>query len=207
RARDVAEAAARRRKPRWSGLLGDGRRRRDAAPHSRRARHHDRVGGAHHGHAHARGRPCGRARSRREDRRGQAAGGRRRPARRRGVSRREGRARLMLALRNVTAGYGAFTALWDVSLDVAAGEAVAVVGPNGAGKTTLLRVISGMIAPRAGSFSFENAQLTGRPAYEVVARGIAHVPEGRRIFPMLSVADNLKMGAYLKTARRAYAES
>jgi len=113
----------------------------------------------------------------------------------------------MLALRHVTAGYGAFTALWDVSLDVAAGEAVAVVGPNGAGKTTLLRVISGMIAPRAGELSFEGAPLTGRPAYEVVARGIAHVPEGRRIFPTLTVADNLKMGAYLKPARRAYAES
>jgi branched-chain amino acid transport system ATP-binding protein len=113
----------------------------------------------------------------------------------------------MLALRNVTAGYGAFTALWDVSLDVAAGEAVAVVGPNGAGKTTLLRVISGMIAPRAGELSFEGAPLTGRPAYEVVARGIAHVPEGRRIFPMLTVADNLRMGAYLRPARRVYAES
>ena len=113
----------------------------------------------------------------------------------------------MLALRHVTAGYGAFTALWDVSLDVAAGEAVAVVGPNGAGKTTLLRVISGMIAPREGELSFEGARLTGRPAYEVVARGIAHVPEGRRIFPTLTVADNLKMGAYLKPARRGYAES
>jgi branched-chain amino acid transport system ATP-binding protein len=64
-----------------------------------------------------------------------------------------------------------------------------------------------MIAPRAGTLSFEGAALTGRPAYEVVARGIAHVPEGRRIFPMLTVADNLKMGAYLRTARRAYAES
>jgi branched-chain amino acid transport system ATP-binding protein len=113
----------------------------------------------------------------------------------------------MLELRHVTAGYGAFTALWDVSLHVATGEAVAVVGPNGAGKTTLLRVISGMIAPRIGELAFEGASLTGRPAYEVVARGIAHVPEGRRIFPTLTVADNLKMGAYLKTARRAYAES
>jgi len=64
-----------------------------------------------------------------------------------------------------------------------------------------------MIAPRAGSLSFEGAALTGRPAYEVVARGIAHVPEGRRIFPMLTVADNLKMGAYLRPARRVYAES
>src|SRR2546423_14987981 len=64
-----------------------------------------------------------------------------------------------------------------------------------------------MIAPGVGELSSEGAPLTGRPAYEVVARGIAHVPEGRRIFPTLTVADNLKMGAYLKPARRAYAES
>jgi branched-chain amino acid transport system ATP-binding protein len=97
--------------------------------------------------------------------------------------------------------------LWDVSLRVDAGEAVAVVGPNGAGKTTLMRVISGLIAPRAGELSFEGHAIGGRPAYEVVARGIAHVPEGRRIFPALSVADNLKMGAFLPAARRKFAES
>ncbi|HXG14842.1 MAG TPA: ABC transporter ATP-binding protein [Calidithermus sp.] len=113
----------------------------------------------------------------------------------------------MLVLRQVTAGYGHFTALWDVSLEVAAGEAVAVVGPNGAGKTTLLRVISGVIAPRAGALLFEGQPLTGRPAHEVVARGIAHVPEGRRLFPALTVADNLKMGAFLPAARRHYRES
>ncbi len=113
----------------------------------------------------------------------------------------------MLELTGVTAGYGHFTALWDVGLRVAAGEAVAVVGPNGAGKTTLLRVISGVIPPRGGSLVFEGTALGGRPAHEVVARGIAHVPEGRRLFPRLSVADNLKMGAYLPRARAAYAES
>jgi branched-chain amino acid transport system ATP-binding protein len=101
----------------------------------------------------------------------------------------------MLVLRDVTAGYGHFTALWGVSLEVAAGEAVAVVGPNGAGKTTLLRVISGVIAPRSGALVFEGQAMTGRPAHEVVARGIAHVPEGRRLFPGLTVEDNLKMGA------------
>ncbi len=113
----------------------------------------------------------------------------------------------MLAVDNVTAGYGAFTALWDVSLRVAAGEAVAVVGPNGAGKTTLMRVISGMIAPRAGAIAFEGQAVGGRPAYDIVGRGIAHVPEGRRIFPALTVADNLKMGAFLPAARRQYGES
>ena len=113
----------------------------------------------------------------------------------------------MLELTSVTAGYGAFTALWDVSLRVATNEAVAVVGPNGAGKTTLLRVISGLIAPRAGTLTFEGAPIGGRPAYEIVGHGIAHVPEGRRIFPALTVADNLKMGAFLPAARKRFAES
>jgi branched-chain amino acid transport system ATP-binding protein len=113
----------------------------------------------------------------------------------------------MLELRDVTAGYGAFTALWNVSLRVQAGEAVAVVGPNGAGKTTLMRAISGMIPIRAGELVFEGASVGGRPAHEIVARGIAHVPEGRRIFPALTVADNLRMGAFLPDARRRYAES
>ena len=113
----------------------------------------------------------------------------------------------MLELSQVTAGYGAFTALWDVSLRVSQGEAVAVVGPNGAGKTTLLRAISGLIAPRAGRIAFEGAELAGRPAYEIVAHGIAHVPEGRRLFPQLTVAENLKMGAFLPSARAHFRES
>ena len=113
----------------------------------------------------------------------------------------------MLELREITAGYGQFTALWDVSLRVDAGEAVAVVGPNGAGKTTLLRVISGLIASRAGSLAFDGAALTGLPAHQIVAHGIAHVPEGRRLFPALTVADNLKMGAFLPAARARFAES
>jgi branched-chain amino acid transport system ATP-binding protein len=113
----------------------------------------------------------------------------------------------MLELARVTAGYGAFTALWDASLRVGTGEAVAVVGPNGAGKTTLLRVISGLIGPRSGSVLFEGAELAGRPAYDVVARGIAHVPEGRRLFPRLTVAENLKMGAFLPSARARFRES
>src|SRR5438132_13969834 len=102
----------------------------------------------------------------------------------------------MLELGQVTAGYGHFTALWDVSLRVAEGEAVAVVGPNGAGKTTLLRVISGLIAPRSGRITFEGAEVAGHPAYDIVAHGVAHVPEGRRLFPGLTVADPLKMGAF-----------
>jgi len=113
----------------------------------------------------------------------------------------------MLELRDITAGYGHFTALWDANLRVDTGEAVAVVGPNGAGKTTLLRVISGVIAPRSGDLVFEGQSLAGRPAHAIVGHGIAHVPEGRRLFPGLSVADNLKMGAFLHSARRAYRDN
>jgi branched-chain amino acid transport system ATP-binding protein len=113
----------------------------------------------------------------------------------------------MLELKNVTAGYGDFTALWDVNLRVVPAEAVAVVGPNGAGKTTLMRVISGLVKLRSGELSFEGVSLAGRRANEIVARGIAHVPEGRRIFPALTVADNLKMGAFLPSARRAFRDS
>jgi branched-chain amino acid transport system ATP-binding protein len=113
----------------------------------------------------------------------------------------------LLEVRGVTAGYGAFTALWDVSLSVAAGEAVAVVGPNGAGKTTLLRVVSGLLPVRAGELMLDGARLTGRGAHEIVARGIAHVPEGRRLFPALTVTDNLKMGAFLPAARQRFRES
>src|SRR5882724_832677 len=113
----------------------------------------------------------------------------------------------MLEIGNVTAGYGHFTALWDVSLRVDAGEAVAVVGPNGAGKTTLLRVISGLIPTRAGVLALDGTSLTGMAAHQIVAHGIAHVPEGRRLFPALTVADNLKMGAFLPAARAHHAES
>ena len=85
---------------------------------------------------------------------------------------------------------------------------MAVVGPNGAGKTTLLRVDLRAHRRRApGALTFEGAALAGRPAYEIVAHGIAHVPEGRRLFPALTVAENLKMGAFLPAARAHYRES
>ena len=113
----------------------------------------------------------------------------------------------MLEVAAVTAGYGEFTALWDVTLRVNAGEAVAVVGPNGAGKTTLMRVISGLVPIRAGDLRLDGRSFKGSPAHQIVARGIAHVPEGRRIFPRLSVEENLKMGGFLPTARRHYAET
>ena len=107
----------------------------------------------------------------------------------------------MLELKNINAGYGTFQALFDVSLSIQAGEAIAVIGPNGAGKTTLLRVISRLIEASAGDMHMEGLSYRDLPSHEVVGLGIAQVPEGRRLFPRLSVEDNLKMGAYTPLAR------
>ena len=112
----------------------------------------------------------------------------------------------MLEMKSVDAGYGTFQALFDVSLEVKAGEAVGVIGPNGAGKTTLMRVISGLIRPGAGVISMEGVDVLRTPEHRIVSLGIAHVPENRRLFPRLTVADNLKMGAFMPEARARYAE-
>jgi branched-chain amino acid transport system ATP-binding protein len=96
--------------------------------------------------------------------------------------------------------------LFDVSLDVSAGEAVGVIGPNGAGKTTLMRVISGLLPPLGGTMSFEGRPVGGIPAHRMVAHGIAHVPENRRLFPRLTVEDNLRIGAFIPSARRHFAD-
>jgi branched-chain amino acid transport system ATP-binding protein len=112
----------------------------------------------------------------------------------------------MLSIVGLSAEYRSFRALFDVSLDVAAGEAVAVLGPNGAGKTTLMRVISGMLRTRSGELSFEGRSLVGLKAPHIVAAGIAHVPENRRLFPKLTVEENLRMGAFLPAARAHFAE-
>jgi branched-chain amino acid transport system ATP-binding protein len=112
----------------------------------------------------------------------------------------------MLSLQSVSAGYGTFRALFDVSLKVEAGEAVGVIGPNGAGKTTLMRVISGLVPLSSGRMEMEGQALSGLPAHEIVRRGIAHVPENRRLFPLLTVEDNLRIGAYIPSARRQYSE-
>jgi branched-chain amino acid transport system ATP-binding protein len=112
----------------------------------------------------------------------------------------------MLELKSVSAGYGSFQALFDVSLKVDAGEAVAVIGPNGAGKTTLLRVISKLMEVTAGEVSMEGVSLNTVPAHRVIELGIAHVPENRRLFPRLTVEENLRIGAYPQAARARYAE-
>ena len=112
----------------------------------------------------------------------------------------------MLALDRVSAGYGAFQALFEVSLRIDAGEAVAVIGPNGAGKTTLLRTISKLIEPTGGTLSMEGRVYNDLPGHAVIGLGIAQVPEGRRLFPRLSVEDNLRMGAFTPAARARFAE-
>jgi branched-chain amino acid transport system ATP-binding protein len=110
----------------------------------------------------------------------------------------------LLALSGVSAGYGSFQALFAVTLSVAAGEAVAVIGPNGAGKTTLMRVISGLLPAQGGEVALDGRPMTGLPAHRIVAAGIAHVPENRRLFPRLTVEENLRMGAFVGSARRHF---
>ena len=110
----------------------------------------------------------------------------------------------MLEIKGLCAGYGGFQALFDVSLSVKAGEAIAVIGPNGAGKTTLLRAISRLIDATAGDIVMEGRRYNDLPAHEVVSLGIAQVPEGRRLFPRLTVEDNLMMGAFTPAARKHY---
>src|SRR5204863_10210750 len=108
----------------------------------------------------------------------------------------------MLALAGVDAGYGSFQALFGIDLEVRPGEAVGVIGPNGAGKTTLMRVVSGLIRPRRGTITMQGTDVVATPAHRIVSLGIAHVPENRRLFPRLTVEDNLKMGAFMPEARK-----
>jgi branched-chain amino acid transport system ATP-binding protein len=102
----------------------------------------------------------------------------------------------LLSVRGLSAFYGSFQALFDVSLEAAEGETVAIIGANGAGKTTLLRAIAGALAVPAAGVHFAGRPVGGRPAHELVDRGIVLVPEGRRIFPSLTVEENLLVGAY-----------
>ena len=112
----------------------------------------------------------------------------------------------MLKLQSIDAGYGTFQALFDTTLEVKAGEAVAVIGPNGAGKTTLMRVISGMIPPWSGTIDMESTDVVASPPHRIIELGIAHVPENRRLFPRLTVEGNLRMGAFTPSARAKFAQ-
>src|SRR4051794_910387 len=104
----------------------------------------------------------------------------------------------MLRLEGIDAGYGRVTAPRGVSLEVRPGELVSLIGANGAGKSTTLRSISGLLAPSAGRITWDGEVISGRSPREILARGIAHCPEGRRVFPHLTVRENLAMGALLR---------
>ncbi len=103
----------------------------------------------------------------------------------------------MLEIESVCAGYGAVVAVRDVSLRIDKGEFIALIGSNGAGKTTILRTISGLIRPFQGRIRFEGQRIDGLAPHRITCAGIAHVPEGRRVFPDLSVAENLEMGGFI----------
>jgi branched-chain amino acid transport system ATP-binding protein len=108
----------------------------------------------------------------------------------------------LLAAENIDVAYGDFQVLWDVSAHVDEGEIVALLGPNGAGKSTLMNTVSGLLRPRQGRVVFNGRRIDTLPAHQVVGEGIAHVLERRRLFPFLTVRDNLVLGAHHPAARR-----
>lgn len=109
----------------------------------------------------------------------------------------------MLTLSGISAGYGAVPAVSDVSIAVGEGEAVGLLGANGAGKSTTLRAISGLVRPTSGAITFLGHSIASLPAYKITELGIAHVPEGRQVFPELTVKENLEIGAYIPSAKAA----
>ncbi|HEY7249796.1 MAG TPA: ABC transporter ATP-binding protein [Methylomirabilota bacterium] len=113
----------------------------------------------------------------------------------------------LLRVDGIEVGYGDMTAVRDVSLEVREGETVALIGANGAGKTTTLRAVSGLLPLRHGRIEFEGERLDGRSSAQIVARGVAHVPEGRQLFPTMTVRENLELGARTPAARRRVADS
>jgi branched-chain amino acid transport system ATP-binding protein len=112
----------------------------------------------------------------------------------------------LLELSRLEVHYGGIRALHDLSLKVREGSIVTLIGANGAGKSTTLRTISGLVPLSSGSIRFSGEEITGWPAHRVVASGLAHVPEGRLVFPDLSVRENLMMGAYLRRDRKEIAD-
>jgi branched-chain amino acid transport system ATP-binding protein len=105
----------------------------------------------------------------------------------------------MLSIAGLRSGYGKIEVLHDVALTIEQGQIVTLIGANGAGKTTLLKTISGLIRPTAGTISFEGQSLVRRAAHKIVAQGLSHVPEGRAILKRMTVHDNLRMGAYVRS--------
>ena len=108
----------------------------------------------------------------------------------------------MLEIKDLEVYYGMIQAIKGISFEVNEGEVIALIGANGAGKTTILHTISGLIAPKKGSIIFEGQEITKIPAHKIVENGLAQVPEGRRVFPSLSVLQNLKLGAYTRKDKK-----
>src|SRR5215472_12065561 len=113
----------------------------------------------------------------------------------------------MLKLEGVSASYGSVPAIANVSIEIGEGEAVGLLGANGAGKSTTLRAISGLVKPSNGSIRFDGIDVASLPSYRIPELGIAHVPEGRQVFPEMTVQENLEIGAYVPKAKAARAES
>ena len=113
----------------------------------------------------------------------------------------------MLEIRDIEVFYGMIQAIKGVSFEVNEGEVIALIGANGAGKTTILHSITGLIAPKKGKILFEGQDITSTPAHKIVSMGMAHVPEGRRVFAQLTVLENLKMGAFTRKDKDEIEES
>ncbi|MCC2254790.1 ABC transporter ATP-binding protein [Ruminococcus sp. CLA-AA-H200] len=113
----------------------------------------------------------------------------------------------MLEVKNLEVYYGVIQAIKGISFEVNEGEVIALIGANGAGKTTTLHTVSGLLTPKSGQVIFEGEDITKVPAHRIVSMGMAHVPEGRRVFAQLSVYENLKMGAYTRKDRQEIEES
>ncbi|MDE6959231.1 MAG: ABC transporter ATP-binding protein [Lachnospiraceae bacterium] len=113
----------------------------------------------------------------------------------------------MLEIKDLEVYYGMIQAIKGISFEVNEGEVIALIGANGAGKTTTLHTISGLIAPKKGTVTFEGKEITKTPAHKIVSYGMAHVPEGRRVFASLSVLQNLKLGAYTRSSKEEIEES
>lgn len=113
----------------------------------------------------------------------------------------------MLEVKDLRVHYGAVEAVKGVSFRIEEGEIISLIGANGAGKSTILRAITGLVRPSEGTLQFQNTSLLGLPPHHIIRLGIGHVPEGRRLFPKMSVMENLKMGAYLQTSKAEIART
>ena len=112
---------------------------------------------------------------------------------------------MLLEVKDLQVSYGAIAALKGISFDLDQGEIVTLIGANGAGKSTTLKTISGLVQPRSGSIVFNGADITKAPSHKIVAMGISHCPEGRKPFSTMSVRENLQLGAYTQTDKKAIA--